>query len=204
MFQILALYLEFEGAKNIHVLWVTIWTFEAPDLSLETWLQLDMATDLWFNHVPKFGSLSWFLRCKEDSCPQSHHLGVWRMLKVLDWGLASWSWFGYGHWSLVDPCSKFWLCILILKVQRTSLSFKSWFGVFGDSGGSSLGFGILILIWILSGTLLFLCWLYLNFELIWVWSELQGTPMQIPDHIKINIRMQNPSQEASASYKAPN
>ena len=40
-------------------------------------------------------------------------------------GLASWSWFGYGHWSLICPWSEVWLSIMIFKVQRTSMSFKS-------------------------------------------------------------------------------
>ena len=26
-------------------------------------------------------------------------------------GLESWSLFGYGHWSLIHPCSKFWRCM---------------------------------------------------------------------------------------------
>ena len=30
-------------------------------------------------------------------------------MDVPDWGLASQSGFGYGHWSLVHPCSEFWL-----------------------------------------------------------------------------------------------
>merc|ERR1711954_615124 len=47
----------------------------------------------------------------------------------------------------------FWLSILILKVQRTSMSFKSSFGALEDAGGSCLGFGILVLIWI--GSLVF-------------------------------------------------
>ena len=41
-------------------------------------------------------------------------------------------------------------CILNLKVQITSLSFKSWFGALEDTRGSWMGFGILILIQILS------------------------------------------------------
>ena len=72
------------------------------------------------------------------------------MLVVPDWGLVYWSWFWYGHWSYVHLYSKFWLFILILKVQRTSMSFKSSFGALEDAGGSWLGFGILILIWIWS------------------------------------------------------
>ena len=77
-------------------------------------------------------------------------LGLWWGLEVPDWGLASWYWFGYGHWSLVHPYSKFWLSILILKVQRTCMSFKSSFGACEDTEGSWLGFRILILIWIWS------------------------------------------------------
>ena len=79
------------------------------------------------------------------------------MLGVPDWSLASWSWFGYGHWSLIHPWSKFWLSILILKVQRTSMSFKSSFGALEDAGGSRLGFGI---------------WIW-----IWIWSLIIGIPM---------------------------
>ena len=107
-------------------------------------------TGLWNIYDLNFGSLSWFWRCKGDPCPLSPHLGLWRTLEVTDWGLTSWSWFGYGHLSLIYPWSKFWLSIKILKVQRTSTSKKSSFGDFEDSGGSWLGFGILIYIWIWS------------------------------------------------------
>ena len=31
------------------------------------------------------------------------------MQNVPDWGLVSLSWFGYCHWSFIDPCFKFWL-----------------------------------------------------------------------------------------------
>ena len=91
-----------------------------------------------------------------------------RVLEVPDWCLASWSWFGYGHWSLVQLYSKFWLSILISKVQRTSMSFKSSFGALEDAGGSLLVFGILILIWIWSlvfaTTMIQSFALYLDFE----------------------------------------
>ena len=40
--------------------------------------------------------------------------------------------------------------ILILKMQRTSISFKSSFGDFDEAGVPWLGFGILLLIWIWS------------------------------------------------------
>ena len=62
MIQILALYLDFEGAKNIHVLEVLIWGFGGrwrfltevlhPDIDF------DMVTGLWYTHNLKFGSLS--------------------------------------------------------------------------------------------------------------------------------------------------
>ena len=99
-----------------------------------------MVTGLAYTHDPNFGSLSQFWRCKEHPCPLNPHLWLWRTLEALDWGLASWS--GYVHWSLIHPWSKFWLSILTLKVQRTSMSFKSSFGALEDDGGSWLGFGI--------------------------------------------------------------
>ena len=117
-------------------------------------LDLNMVTGLWHTHGPNFGSLSWFWRCIEHPCPLSPHLGLWRMLEVPDWGLASLSWFGYGHWSLIHPWSKVGLCFLIAMVQRPFMSFKSSFGALQDAGGSWLGFHILILIWIGSGTML--------------------------------------------------
>merc|ERR1712081_63795 len=95
---------------------------------------------------------------------------------------------GYGHWSLIYPRSQFWLSILTLKEQRTSMSFKSSFGALEDSGGSRLGFGILILIWIWSlvsdTPMIQILALYLDFEgaknilyvLIWgFWSSLTLT-----------------------------
>ena len=164
MIQIWALYLDFEGAKNLHVLLVLIWGFVGHRRFLtEVWhldLDSDIVTGLWYTHDPNFGSLSWFWRCKEHPCPLSPHLGLWRMLEVPDWGLASWSWFGYDHWSLIHPSSKFWLSILILKVQRTSMSFKSSYGALEDAGGSWLGFGIFILIWIWS--------LVFDIPMIWI------------------------------------
>ena len=137
-----------------------------------------MVTGLWYTHIPNFGSLSWFWRCKEHPCPLSPHLGLWRTLEVPDWGLASWSWFGYGHWSLIHPWSEFWLSILILKVQRTSMSFKSSFGALEDAGGSWLGFGILIL--------------------IWIWSLVFDTPMFKKLAIYLNFKV----QETYVSFKS--
>ena len=62
MFQILALYLYFDGAKNIHVLLVLIrgfggqWRFLTGDWYLG--LDLDMVTGLSYTHDSNFGSLS--------------------------------------------------------------------------------------------------------------------------------------------------
>ena len=109
-----------------------------------------MVTGLCYTWVPNSVSLSWFWRCKEPLCPLRPHLELWRVLEVPDWGLASWSWFWYGHWSLIQPWYNFLCSILILKVQRTSMSIKSSFGALEDAGGLWLGFGILILIWIWS------------------------------------------------------
>ena len=109
-----------------------------------------MLNFLWWSHDLNFGSLSWFWRCKEYPCPLSPQIGLWRTLEVPDWGLVTLSWFRYGHWSLIDPCSEFWLSILILKVQRTSMSFKSSFGALDNAEGSWLRFCILILILIRS------------------------------------------------------
>ena len=135
-----------------------------------------MVTRLWYIFIRNFGSLSSFLRCKEHLCPLSPDLGLWKTLGVPDWGLASWSWFGYGSWSLalyldfehakniyvlyvliwgrfgyghmVHPWLKFWLFILSLKVQRISMFSKSSIWAMEDIGGSWLRFGILIFIWI--------------------------------------------------------
>ena len=82
-----------------------------------------------------------FWRCKEHPCPLCSNLGLWRTLEVPDWGLGSWSLFGYGQCSLTLPSSEFWIVILILKVPRTSMSLKSWFGALEDAGCSWLWFG---------------------------------------------------------------
>ena len=46
--------------------------------------------------------------------------------------------------SLIHPHFEFWLSIFILKVQRKSMPFKSWFGVLMGAGASWLGLCILI------------------------------------------------------------
>ena len=64
MFQILTLYLNFEGAKNFHVLSVLIWGFSGG-CGFLTWvwhldIDFDMVSGLWFTHILIFGSLSSF------------------------------------------------------------------------------------------------------------------------------------------------
>ena len=84
MIRILALYLDFESAKNIHVILVLIWGFGGGWRFLTgVWhldLDFDKATGLWLTHVLNFS--------------------------------------------------------LILKVQKTSMSFKSSFGDLEDAEGS--------------------------------------------------------------------
>ena len=135
-------------------------TLEVPDWGLESWSRFGFGNWLWYTHDLNFGSLSWFWRCKEHLCILRCYLGLWRMLEVPDWGFESSSWVGYGHWSLIYSWSKFWFSILILKGQRTSISYKSSFG--------ALEFVILmlILIWsmFLDSPMIWILVLYLDFE----------------------------------------
>ena len=125
MLSVLTLYLDFEGARNIYVLSVLIWSFEGHwGFLTVVWhrdLDLDMVTGLWYTHLPNLGSLSWFWRWKEHSCPLSPHFGLWRTLEVPD---------GEG--------------------AKNIHVFKFSFGALEDARVSWLGFGILILIWIWS------------------------------------------------------
>ena len=154
MIWIWAFYLDFEGAKNIHVLYVLIWSFGGPwrfmTGVLQPYIDLDMVAGFWHTHDPNLGSLSWFWRCKEHPCPSSPHLGLWRMLEVPDWGSASWHWFGYGHWSLVHTHSQFWLSLFDFESAKNIHVLKSSFWALEDTGDSWPGLGIFIWIWIWS------------------------------------------------------
>ena len=127
-----------------------------------------MVSGLWYTNDLNFGSLSWIWRCKKQPCLLSPDLELWRMLEILDWGLASWSSFVYDWWSFIHLNSEFWLSILILKVQRTSMSFKSWYGALVGAGGSWLGFGNWVFIWIWSlvffTPLIQILFLYVDFK----------------------------------------
>ena len=62
MFQILLLYLDFEGAENIHFLYVLMWGFGGRlRLLTGVWhpdIGLDMVNGLWYTHFLNLGSLS--------------------------------------------------------------------------------------------------------------------------------------------------
>ena len=87
-------------------------------------LGLHVVAHLWYTCVQSSGPLSWFWRCKEHPCPLSPHLGLWRRLEVPDWGLASCSWFEYGHWSLTHPWSKFWKVVLSQPSDYIQIKIK--------------------------------------------------------------------------------
>ena len=95
--------------------------------------------------TPIFWVLALYLD-KEHPCSLSSDFGLWRILDAPGQRCISWSLFGYGHWSLIHQFLDFWLYILILRVPRKSMSFKSWFGALEVDGGFWLGFSILILI----------------------------------------------------------
>ena len=103
MLQNLALYLDFQGAKNMHVLYFLIFRIvEVPDKGF--WPLSWFIKGLYAQNV---ASLSWFSRCKEHLCPLNTYLGLSRMPELPDWGLASLSSDGYGHWTLIHPYSEF-------------------------------------------------------------------------------------------------
>ena len=81
--------------------------FWALENDLGSWMGFDMVTGLWYTYIPNFCSLSWFWKCKEHPCSLSLDLVLWFGLELCEWGLASWSWFGYGTWSLIHLYSYF-------------------------------------------------------------------------------------------------
>ena len=107
---------------------------EVPDWNFSSWSSIH----------PMFQNLALNLDCEGAKTINVLSIPIWAL------GLASWSWFGYGDCFLLQLYFKFWLSIWILKMQRTSMSFKSSFWAFEDARGSWLGFGILILLMIWS------------------------------------------------------
>ena len=108
-------------------------------------LDLNMYTSLWYPYIP-------------NTSLKVHRTTVSFKSYLLTLMGAGGSWLGFGIliliqiWSLALGTQMFRILVLylILKVQRTSMSFKSWFVALDDAGGSLLGLGIVILIWILS------------------------------------------------------
>ena len=105
---------------------------EAPEWGLASSLDLDMVGGLWYTHNLNVVPLSWFWSSKEYLSPLSTDLVLLRMMEVPDYGLVFWTQLGYGFWSLIHPHSEFWLSLLILMVQRTTMSFKTCFGDLGE------------------------------------------------------------------------
>ena len=104
-----------------------------------------MVNGLWFNHVLNVGSILIFkLQIASISFKS------WFRALVYDWGF----WLSFDImiliwiWSLAFNTPMFLILALHfdLKVQRTSMSFKSCFWALEDAGGPWLWFGILILI----------------------------------------------------------
>ena len=67
------------------------------------------------------------------------------MLEVPDSGFAPWSWILYGHWTLVHPCTEFWIYLDFEDAENIHVLSVLILGC-EDTGDSWLGFGILILI----------------------------------------------------------
>ena len=171
MFQIFALYIDFERCKEhacplspIYGLWLGL---EVPDWGLASWSWFGYGHWFFIYLYSNFWLHLDFLRCREHPWPLNPDLKLWWGLEVPDWCLTSWSWFGNNHWSLIYLDSEFGLSNLNLKLQRIAMSFRFWLGALVGSGGSWLGFGILMVIWIwllVFGTLIFwILALYLNF-----------------------------------------
>ena len=147
-----------------------MWDFkrilDVPDWGLHVDLDLKHVIGLRFTHNLNFGPLS---NC--ESANDIHvflvlNLRLWRLLEVYDPDLVSCSWLFPCFWYINS--SKFWLSILIFKVQRTYMSFRSWFGALVGAGCSWLGFRIMVLTWIWSlvfaTPIFWILALYLDFD----------------------------------------
>ena len=151
-----------------------------------------MVAGLWYTNDPKLGSLSWFWRCKDHPFPLSPNWGLWRILEVPDWGLAFWSWLGYGDLSLNQGYSKFWIPILILKMQKHPRSLGPHVAL-KDDGDSWLGFDSWILIWILSlvcdTSMIQVLALYLQFEWFYLLSILRNMLTPCFGWVRLGVRL---------------
>ena len=136
MFQILALCPDFEGAKKIHDLEVLIWGFGGRWWFMtEVWyldLDLNMVIGLWYTYDPKFSSLSWFWRYKEQPCSFRSWFGV-----LED---AGGFWLGFGililiwMWSVVFDTSMIQIPALYLDFEGAKNIHFLWVLIWGFGG----------------------------------------------------------------------
>ena len=83
------------------------WFWRRKQHAAGSWLWFDILIFIWISSLVYDILMFWILapnpdlRGQRTPCPLSPDLGLWRMLEVPDPGLASWSWFGYGHWSSI-------------------------------------------------------------------------------------------------------
>ena len=120
---------------------------EVPAWGLAFWCWFGIGHWSLIHLCSKFRLSILILKLQRTSLSFKSWLELWRTQEFPDWQLESGFQFGYSHWSLIYSWSEFLLFILILKVQRTSMSFKSWFGALEDTGFSWPGNRILILTW---------------------------------------------------------
>ena len=109
--------------KSLLELWMTL---EVPDWGFSSWSWWG-----WVNNVPsypysQFKPFMFYFELQRTLMSFKSCLELWRMLEVTDWGFSSWSWWGWFNNCLANPCSKFELSTLNLKVQKINMSLKSW------------------------------------------------------------------------------
>ena len=88
-------------------------------------LYVDLIPFIWFFPIIALTITKIIFKMPFDSWLQ-----LWRRLKVLESGLASWSWL--------------WLPTFSLKMHRWSMSFKSWLGALEDAGGFWMFFFVIL------------------------------------------------------------
>ena len=91
-----------------------------------------MVADHWYTHLPNLWHSILILRVKGTFMSFKSWFGalVGAGSSSLGFGILILIW--YGHWHLIHLYCEFWLSILFLKVQRTCMTFKSWFGAGGS------------------------------------------------------------------------
>ena len=137
VFKILAVHSYFENAKNIMSL--AFWMGHCRTLQVPDWTGIFIIIGICW--LPFYKLQIWILSPHIDfkqiiTSMSKSWFKLWKMISVLECGLESLSWFWYDNWSLMHPWFEFWQFTLILKVQRTSMTFKSSSGALEDTGGS--------------------------------------------------------------------